>query len=529
LQSIPVLSHISGNTASEECFDRARKWLGFCVKSHTSCKQRNSTIGPRRLLDLRAVDAPLETGFVRLIEADQSSPEPTFILLKYACLSHCWGSGSMMTTKSTNISNYKQGIQFNALPKTFQEAIIAVKRLDVSYIWIDSLCIIQDSLEDWAKEANRMAGIYSNAYLTLAASKATGPEDGCFSVTPRQYLSKEFEVIGLENKRVSTVYVRKPINHTVWPLLKRGWVFQERFLSKRVLHFTGEEIVWECREQTLCECSHALTAWSPSDSLDSKSALDRHFSSVLVTQPGDIWRDIIARYTKLNLTFQKDILPALSGLAENFVLYASNITIGSFMKLSARDYCAGLWRQNLRIDLLWCVYINTSNSRPQHWRAPSWSWASTLSSIRYQTLAGRRISSTSIAKTYIHVQSVHCTPMVHPYGELSSGNLTLRGLITAARPYYDSGRLDGPYLEVQGQKGVSPQWDDPVVDRKLSVDLGPTVFLLKMATTNEHEKGEVDEYEPEMICLVLKCLDEKGMTFERAGFLSTYWPKEKAK
>ena len=122
-----------------------------------------------------------------------------------------------MTTKSANISNYKQGIQFNALPKTFREAIIAVKRLGVSYIWIDSLCIIQDSLEDWAKEANRMAGIYSNSYLTLAASKSTGPEDGCFSVTPRKYLSKEFEV-GLEIEKASKVYVRKPIDHSVWPL-----------------------------------------------------------------------------------------------------------------------------------------------------------------------------------------------------------------------------------------------------------------------------------------------------------------------
>ena len=310
---------------------------------------------------------------------------------------------------------------------------------------------------------------------------------------------------------------------------KRGWVFQERFLSKRILHFTGEEIVWECREQTLCECSHALTAWSASDSLDSKSALDRHLSSAIITQPGDAWRDIVVRYTKLNLTFQKDIFPALSGLAENFVLHASNTTIGSFMKLSSRDYCAGLWRQNLKIDLLWCVYNNKSNSRPQSWRAPSWSWASTLCSIKYKTMAGRQISRSSIAKTYIHVQSVHCTPTIHPYGELSSGNLTLRGLITAARPYYDSGRLDGPYLEVQGQKGVAPLWDDSVEDRKLSIDLGPRVFLLKMATTNKREKSEVVEYEPEMIFLVLRCLNEKTMTFERVGFLSSYWPTEKAK
>lgn len=452
--------------------------------------------------------------------------------LRYACLSHCWGKSQIITTKEANLLSYQQGIPFSILPKTFQEAIIVALRLGVSYIWIDSLCIIQDSAEDWSSESKEMAGIYGNAAFTIAASKAHGPQDGCFSVAPTQHIGKDFEVTDADTGAAITVFVRKPIDHNVLPLLKRGWVFQERFLSKRVLHFTNEEIVWECKECTTCECTHALTAWSAGDSLDSKARYHSSLRSASRATLDDTWRSMVAKYSGLNLTFEKDIFPALSGLAQDMEKYGmTSHRFHSYpWRSSEPEYFAGTWLHGLPIDLLWRINTSLHAPRPRQWRAPSWSWASTVSPVKYETMGGRLITTGAVIKTHVRIEVISTHPLsTDKSGELSSASLTLRGSLATATPYYGSGRVDGPYVEVKGQKGLSPIWDDPVIDSKLSADLGSTVHLLKMATTNSHGKGEPDEYEPELIFLVLNCVDEKEMTFERVGFLSTYWPKEKEK
>lgn len=530
LQCIPVLQQISGNTASDDCFDRARAWLQECLENHRHCEKSNWISVPRRLVDLNHVDIRVETGFVRLVDTETIREEAKLTTLKYACLSHCWGQSQLITTKVSNLSGYRQGIPFSILPKTFQEAIIVALKLEVSYIWIDSLCIIQDSTADWEEQSEHMAGIYCNAHFTIAASRAKGSQDGCFTVKPSQHIGQEFRVRDTRNESSTSVIVRKPIDHNVLPLLKRGWVFQERFLSKRVIHFTNEEIVWECKERTTCECSHALTAWHSGDSLDSKAAHHSSLRSASPTILDDTWRAMVMKYTKLNLTFERDIFPALSGLAQDTKLSAKRIRGRYLWKSVPWEYCAGMWEHSMPIDLLWRVYGSLSAPRPKEWRAPSWSWASTASAVKYETMGGRHITGATVLKTHIEILDVSCSPLrIADYGELSSAHLELRGRLAAAALYYDSGRVDGPYIEIKGQKGLSPIWDDQVIDGELSVNLGSTVHLLKMATTKSHADGESDEHEPELICLVLNCADQKEMRFARVGFLSAYWPKEKEK
>jgi hypothetical protein len=91
---------------------------------------------------------------------------------RYAALSYCWGASLPLTTTTTNLQAHQSAIGFDMLPQTLQDAILIVRWMGIEYIWIDCLCILQDSRKDWEHEAARMAHVYSNAYLTIAASRA---------------------------------------------------------------------------------------------------------------------------------------------------------------------------------------------------------------------------------------------------------------------------------------------------------------------------------------------------------------------
>ena len=155
--------------------------------------------------------------------------------------------------------------------------------------------------------------------------------------------------------------------------------------------------------------------------------------------------------------------------------------------------------------------------------APSWSWASVKQTITYESMAGRQIDTTSVQ--ILHVKILDTKIEIagsDPHGEIKSGIVTLSGQLVTATPYYSKGRVDGPYLELNGERGLAPSWDDPVFDGKLRADLGDEVHVLKMATTNT----ENNKYEDELICLVLKCIDEPAKTFKRVGYISRYWPSQ---
>jgi hypothetical protein len=91
---------------------------------------------------------------------------------RYAALSYCWGASLPSTTTTANLQAHESGISFDTLPRTLQDAILVVRWMGIEYIWIDCLCILQDSKTDWEHEAARMADVYPNAYLTITASRA---------------------------------------------------------------------------------------------------------------------------------------------------------------------------------------------------------------------------------------------------------------------------------------------------------------------------------------------------------------------
>ncbi|KAJ2900245.1 HET-domain-containing protein [Zalerion maritima] len=254
-----VTPPVPGDTSSDQSFNWAVQRLAACVKYHSQCPDMKEVVLPARVLDLGLPD---EQGGAKLLHTSNR-------LGTYACLSHCWGGVQSCTTTCSNLNSRIAGIAWESLPQTFRDAIVFTRRLGLRYLWIDSLCIMQDDPLDWKRESGKMASIYQNAHITLAATKAPDGCGGCFSVVSP--IDRDHELAGLRrfvNSQIR-VFVREKIRHldhagqpdsadnavSELPLLNRAWAYQERLLSSRVIHFCRRELVWECREYSSCECA----------------------------------------------------------------------------------------------------------------------------------------------------------------------------------------------------------------------------------------------------------------------------------
>lgn len=169
----------------------------------------------------------------------------------YVCLSHCWGGSQPLRTLKSNLQLHKKSIPWSQIPRTFQDAITWTRMLGIKYIWIDSLCIIQDDNDDWEKESAQMMHIYQSSFLTLAASWSQGSDSGCFADSMEDYPIYQLTALDQQSGIHCNVFARKSLPHWFintsdrkeFPLLTRGWVFQERLLSPRFLHFGKGELI----------------------------------------------------------------------------------------------------------------------------------------------------------------------------------------------------------------------------------------------------------------------------------------------
>lgn len=312
---------------------------------------------------------------IRLLQTQNEEAE-------YICLSHCWGRSELFQTRRETLHQRNHGIEWTDLPKTFQDAVKVTRSLGIQYLWIDSLCIIQNDDNDWRQESAQMHIIYRDSYLTIAASKSNGPNGGLFAVSSPNYMLREWRV----DSQTVCIRTRRKIHHfessNQFPLLDRGWVFQERVLSRRILHFGPQELIWECMEEQACECSLIASASSDEIGLGKK----RLYRPVKVLG-SDVWLMLVwwktvQDYSALDLTYEKDIFPALSGVTQQH------------MAVRKSKYLAGLWENTFVHDLLWYVPNRTNlpgipesrynhGLRPLKWRAPTWSWASIRSAVKY--------------------------------------------------------------------------------------------------------------------------------------------------
>lgn len=199
---------------------------------------------PTRVIDVGDGEAKL----MRLIEPDHGSRN------KYLALSHRWGDLSedqKFCTYNGNIETLKKEIPYDKLPKSFRDAVRVTRALHLRYLWIDSLCIIQDNKMDWDSESKKMEEVFSNAYCTVAASSAESSLAGFLGTRPPR------DAVSVQTP-TGTLYLAEWIddfssNVENSILSSRGWVLQERALSRRTIYFTDTQVYWECGRGVFCE------------------------------------------------------------------------------------------------------------------------------------------------------------------------------------------------------------------------------------------------------------------------------------
>ncbi|KAI3316817.1 heterokaryon incompatibility protein-domain-containing protein [Xylariaceae sp. AK1471] len=424
-----VTSLFGVNTGSDQSWTLIQHWVARCDQHHQTCKgATDAPWFPTRLIYVgKGTEDP------RLYIPDVASWNPNE---RYTTLSHCWGSDSSQVTKlvTDNLDTLQQKIQIDKLPQTFKDAINITRRLGLRFLWIDSLCIIQGDDEDWAREAANMGMVYANTYLNISATSARNSYQGC-------YVSRDpAKVAGLPVARIHSDSDRtswfKFVYSGIWiqnvdqaPLHQRGWVLQERLLSPRVLHFSADQVFWECRENYACETFPEsvplvfrgvgfLKDVYLRDFVPRKpAAFYGEYEEYMETE---LWSKVVETYSQAQLTFQKDKLIALSGISREIE------------HLLRSTYVAGLWRCHLPYSLLWTA--KSSGYRSTEYLAPSWSWASVEGPISFPD--GMRevfklVNQRGECATLLDVGIDLVTPS-NPFGQVKSGWIRVRGRVGIA-------------------------------------------------------------------------------------------------
>ena len=317
----------------------ARNWINKCCEEHKLCARATEMTLPPRIVDVGLPDGSQEP---RLLEREGRKG-------LYLTLSHIWGGKTHGITTTANVKERKDAILLPLLPKTFRDAIIITRKLRFRYIWIDSLCILQDSSEDWKANCRKMSDIYANSTLTIASLWARESKDGIVLNRSRQYPCNIFSPVRVSTESINfqpQVYIRfAPWNLynalNASKLNKRGWVLQERILSPAVLYYWTSEMFWERRSAIASESQ-------PQPLLVSAGHMKHILQDIrrggLIAHPQghlSAWYLLLEEYTKRELSVPSDKLPGLLGLARKF---DSTFSMGHF---------AGLWTKDLHRGLLW--------------------------------------------------------------------------------------------------------------------------------------------------------------------------------
>lgn len=338
---------------------------------------------------------------------------------RYMTLSHCWGNSVPARLLLDNYDSRLKGFALDELPKTFQDAIRLTRRLNVQFLWIDSLCIIQDSLVDWAAESAKMCYVYQNTYLNLAAAVSPNSSAGFFF--PRHPLSFVPCAIKLApHITLAQLYVisENPILHT------RGWILQEQILPLRTLISGRQELYWECSKVTASEYFPAsVPEYLPYGGVFTPPSMKfLRRERLLDAERLEAWASLVSDYSGRKLTKQSDKLVAIAGLAEHLSSGWDGVT-----------YLAGLWSYRLRESLLWkCLDVEQSKCRDTG-IAPSWSWASlSAQCILHSPVALQNVESLA------EVLEAIVTPVTpaHLFGRVRSG-----GMVRIRGPLLRAGRL----------------------------------------------------------------------------------------
>jgi Heterokaryon incompatibility protein (HET) len=357
-------------------------------------------------LPTRLIDVGVDDTKVRLCLTESLPPD-----LKYLTLSHCWGTGEFLFLTQLNLLKFMDHISIDALCKSFREAILITRRLGFRYIWIDSLCILQQDPADWQQEVTKMGTVYANSILNIAATDSPDGKTGCFFTRDltKLYGSRVQACIDKSSSRTCTLdcfpedYELKRFDSNV--LQSRAWVFQERLLSPRAIFMGSSEVAWECREMVASETFPN----SLQPIRTTKPSMITSWTKSTAHRISELWYDCVIEYSRRQLTFRRDRLAAISAIARQFAAKFGT------------TYVAGLWKEDTAYQLLW-YNSGTLEGRSCDCGAPSWSWASVNTAVNQEywidKVAGNRLCLDIVSVVVDHAGD--------PFDEIAGGRLVVR-------------------------------------------------------------------------------------------------------
>lgn len=323
-------THISTGEASHLW----RFWSTTCRESHTECQiaeRRLQPLRPTRLIQvLRDNQKGIDTWNLSCRRTENL--DDAVSIVPYLTLSHCWGSTHPIQLTKSNLLDFLRPSRFSMLPKTYQHALEVTRSLGYEYIWIDSLCILQDDNKDWERESALMGQIYGYGACKIAATWAIDSKDGCFSNSDPAARSPNYISLQPFGQESPTQYqIGQPSTYDVdinkAPLNKRAWVIQERYLPRRQLNFAKRQTYWECRQLLASEefptgILHPSKLSKPRTNL--KKRLHRR----------QAWIELVELYSRCGLTRKSHKLVALHGSAR----YRTSQMINTFQGFGERTY-----------------------------------------------------------------------------------------------------------------------------------------------------------------------------------------------
>lgn len=345
----------------------AAKWLSHCKSNHSRCSVSRGW-KPSRLLEV-------STDSVKLINGCEVQRDD-----EYATLSYCWGRSSFFVLNTSTMDQFRKGVDIKELPLTIQHAVLTVQRLKIKYLWVDAYCIIQGNdsraQEDWEHESQSMGKVYQNGLLNIGAATTEGANMGMFGHRKSSWMGPmtiQMRVPGegykLFQMTSDTEYPFSQFESS--PLLRRGWVLQEYVLSRRMLSFTPDDVIWQCLESNASEVDPDLTA----ELYDRESLINKPLFWVMTSSWMAVhgmsgkkalqygWFTALDHYVTTTLTFpDKDVFRAIQGIGYEM------------QKLTGQTFAHGTLSDTLLPSLLW---------EDNHWfdhtelrRQPSWHWSS---------------------------------------------------------------------------------------------------------------------------------------------------------
>ena len=492
----------------------------------------------------------------------------TFVIqASYITLSHVWGKAQIITTTTSTLAERMEGIAMESLSNTFRDAVEVARQINVRYLWIDSLCIIQNDLADWEKESAKMGSYYSNALFNIAAVSSSDGSGGLFtSRNPRQIAPCPITVVfpskdSIRDGKKIEGFLRAssgwdPVLQVAGfqrpPLWQRAWVLQERLLSTRLLMFSNMQMSWKCRQEEASESvpegSQRHTDMTSTDEMlrlvlmglkkfplkaqviepeivvPEREGEEEHtvhaYGTEELIRVYNAWYDLVSLYTKCELTVASDIFPAISGIA-------------SCIASATQDrYVAGLWIRDIHRGLVWSAPDSTI-SKPdlRQYRAPSWSWASLRATsnfyVREMSQKGLKVSTKLFT---VNGVAPHA-PDAFLLGKAGVNALKVIGILKRAHPADTGGGLpeeavfkDIPHrhetlFDLNERKSVGWYFADNI-DRKYLNEVWCCPIMTEERSPRQGEKlrdGQTSVVEARGVALLL--LDKNERICMRVGSL----------